>query len=43
MSGKLITIWGVRVALVGGLLWNFFREVAVQMIGLCCNSGRRGW
>ena len=41
MSGKLITFGGVRVALAGGLLGNFFREGALQMIGLCCNFGRR--
>ena len=43
MRGELIAILGVRVASVGGLLGNSFREVAVQMIGLCCNFGRRGW
>ena len=41
MSGKLITFGVCEWPWLGGLLGNFFREGALQMIGLCCNFGRR--
>ncbi len=38
MSGEMITLLGVDVALAGMILRNFFREVFVQII-----EGLRVW